>query len=134
MKRLIMCADANQIDLVDYLQKSGHQPTKIRNNDYWYLSPFREENTPSFKVNRKLNIWYDHGIGKGGNFVDFGIQFYNCSISEFLQKLEGKSELDFSFHQPILLSQKPPDAGERKIIVIASTDLTSLSLCSYLCR
>ena len=134
MKRLILCSEANQIDLVDFLQKSGHQPTKIRNNDYWYLSPFREENTPSFKVNRKLNIWYDHGIGKGGNFVDFGIQFYNCSISEFLQKLEGKTAVDFSFHQHVYPLQKPPNAGEKKIIVIAATTITSPTLCSYLRR
>ncbi len=71
MKRLILCAEANQIDLVDYLQKCGHQAIKIRNNDYWYLSPFREEKTPSFKVNRKLNIWYDHGYRKGRKFSGF---------------------------------------------------------------
>ncbi len=134
MKRLIFCAEANQIDLVDYLQKSGHQPTNIRNNDYWYLSPFHEENTPSFKVNRKLNMWYDHGIGKGGNLVDFGIEFYHCSVLEFLQKLEGKTELDFSFHQHVYPLQKPPNAGERKIIVIAAANLTTPLLCSYLRR
>jgi len=31
---------------------------------YWYLSPLREEKEASFKVNRKKNVWYDHGIGK----------------------------------------------------------------------
>ena len=132
MKRLILCAEANQIDLVDYLQKCGHQPLKISGDNYWYLSPLREEKTPSFKVNRKLNIWYDHGIGKGGNLVDFGIEFYHCSVREFLQKLEGKTELDFSFPQHISLRQKPPNAGEKKIIVKAATFLTNPTLRSYL--
>lgn len=53
MKRKIMCEQANQMDVVDYLEKLDHIPKKIRNNDYWYLSPLRDEKTPSFKVNRK---------------------------------------------------------------------------------
>lgn len=78
---------ARQIDLVDYLYSVGHQPQKTRGNDYWFLSPLRDEKTASFKVNRKLNVWYDFGLGKGGNFIDFGILFHQCSVSELLQKL-----------------------------------------------
>jgi hypothetical protein len=36
------CFSAKQIDLADYLAKLGYWPTKIRNNNYWYLSPFRD--------------------------------------------------------------------------------------------
>ena len=43
------CEQANQIDLVDYLYLLGYQAQKIRNDDYWYLSPLRED------------VWYDHG-------------------------------------------------------------------------
>ena len=35
---------------------------KINNNDYWYLSPLRNEKEASFKINRSKNTWYDHGI------------------------------------------------------------------------
>jgi len=66
-----MSLEAKQIDLVDYLAALGHRPQKIRNKDYWYHSPLRDEKTASFKVNRSLNVWYDHGIGKGGNLIDF---------------------------------------------------------------
>lgn len=85
------CKIANQIDLVNYLETLGHEPSKIKNKDFWYLSPLRNENTPSFKVNQKLNLWYDHGTGKGGNVVDFGIEYFRCTVSEFLQLLNGKS-------------------------------------------
>lgn len=85
------CKIANQIDLVNYLETLGHEPSKIKNQDYWFLSPFRNENTPSFKVNQKLNLWYDHGLGKGGNVVDFGIEYFRCTVSEFLQLLDGSS-------------------------------------------
>src|SRR5919199_1336957 len=67
------CEEVRQMDIVSYLSSLGYQPSKIRNHDYWYHSPLRNEKTPSFKVNRKLNRWYDHGIGKGGNLIDFAI-------------------------------------------------------------
>jgi hypothetical protein len=85
------CKTANQMDLVTYLESLGHEPSKIKNLDYWYLSPLRNEHTPSFKVSRKLNLWYDHAIGKGGNLVDFGIAYFRCSVSEFLQLLNGNT-------------------------------------------
>jgi len=79
---------ARNLDIVDYLSKAGHEPQKISGNHYWYFSPFRKERTPSFKVNRKLNRWFDFADGKGGNFVDLGIQLLGCSISDLLQRLE----------------------------------------------
>ena len=89
-KHWLDCAQVRAIDLVDYLADAGHQPTKIRNHDYWYVSPLRAEKTASFKVNRKLNRWYDHGIGKGGNVVDFAILYHNCTIAELLEGLQQK--------------------------------------------
>jgi len=103
---IISCREAKQKDLVDYLASLGHRPQKISGYDHWYLSPFREEKTSSFKVNSKFNVWYDHGIGKGGNLVDFGILYHRCSVSEFLQKLSGLS----SFQQPKIL----PLAGNQE--------------------
>ena len=46
------CDQANEIDLVDYLNPLEFQPEKIRGNDYWYLSPLRNERTASFKIER----------------------------------------------------------------------------------
>lgn len=89
----ITVEQARQIDLVDYLISAGLHPQKITRNDYWFLSPLREEKTASFKVNRKLNVWYDFGIGKGGNFIDFGILFHQCTVSELLQKLTANSQV-----------------------------------------
>ena len=74
MKKL-STKDAKKIDLLDYLLKLGYRPQKVSNNDYWYRSPLREEKTASFKVNKRLNIWYDFGLAKGGNVIDFGIMF-----------------------------------------------------------
>jgi len=127
--------DAKQTDLVDYLEKLGHQPQKIMNQDYWYVSPLRDEKTPSFKVNRKQNVWYDFGAGQGGNMIDFGILYHKCSVAELLKKIPQI----FSFHpqtltvqQPQPNTQKPREALEPTIKVIAAKPLTHPALCRYI--
>lgn len=57
--RKLSFAEAKQIPIMEYLTGLGFEPAKVRGDDYWYHSPFREERTPSFKVSTKLNVWYD---------------------------------------------------------------------------
>ncbi len=64
---------AKEIPLDALLMKLGHTPTKTKGHELWYKSPFREEKTASFKVNKKFNSWYDFGLGAGGNILDFAI-------------------------------------------------------------
>jgi hypothetical protein len=115
----LSCIEAKKMDLVDYLFSLGHQPVKIRGNDYWYRSPLRNEKTASFKVNRKLNVWYDHSLQKGGNLIDFGILFHRCSISELLQKLGQHTTLSFQPSKQLDHPASFSPAGEKgKIIVM----------------
>jgi hypothetical protein len=125
------CAEAKEIDLVEYLQKLGFQPKKIRGNDYWFLSPFRDENKASFKVNKKFNFWYDHGLGKGGNMIDFGILFYKVSVAQLLEKL---GQNNFPFHPHIGSISQKENAGEKEKISIINvrTGIISLPLTKYL--
>jgi hypothetical protein len=143
MKKL-MTAEAKQINLVDYLAALGHYPKKIKNSDYWFLSPLREEKTPSFKVNRNMNAWYDHGIGKGGNLVDFGVLYFKCSVSNFLEHLSEYQNPSISlFHHPFpalnLPASAPSSADEKKeplnegkIIILEARPLSEISLLQYL--
>jgi DNA primase len=119
--------EAKEMDMVDYLSRLGYEPAKIRNADYWYLSPLRNEKTPSFKVNRKLNRWYDHGLGKGGNLIDFAILHQNCTVGEFLQKLNG----DFSFHQHTFHQQEQLKT-EKKLNILQDCSISSFALLQYL--
>lgn len=126
-KQGLSIAEVKEMDLVNYLSKLGYEPTKIRNADHWYLSPLRDENTPSFKVNSKINRWYDHGLGKGGNLVDFGILYHKCTVSEFLQKMND----GFSFQQPIIhlpVEHEP----EHKITILQDFYISSFALLKYL--
>ncbi len=77
--------EIKQTDLVNHLSSLGHEPVKVRGVNYWYLSPLREEKTASFKVNRKLNRWWDFGLGQGGSIIDFGILYHQYSISDFIR-------------------------------------------------
>jgi Toprim-like/CHC2 zinc finger len=143
MKKL-MSAEAKQIDLIDYLAALGHYPKKVHNKDYWYLSPLREEKTPSFKVNRSLNAWYDHGIGKGGNIIDFGVLYFNCTVSDFLEHLSQYQSTTASFfHQqvptphlqasvPCFADEKKETVNESKIIIREARPLAEISLLKYL--
>lgn len=92
----LTCAQAREIDMVSYLASIGHVPQKIRGHDFWYCSPFGEDRTPSFKVNRKRNRWYDfsgnsEGKQKSGNLIDFAIRYHDCSIAELLTRLQDAS-------------------------------------------
>jgi len=132
------CEQANLIDLVDFLHTLGHHSKKIRGEDYWYLSPLREENEPSFKVNKNKNVWFDHGVGKGGNLVDFATEYFRCDVSEVLQKIS-------SFHPQKNIVVGPPVhpnknnvfeelvSGETAIkIIAAKKPVDDLMLCRYL--
>jgi len=126
----LTCAKANDLDLVDYLAHLGIQPAKIRKQDYWYLSPIRDEKTPSFKVNRKLNRWYDHGIAEGGTLVDFGIRFFKCGVAEFLNILNSSNS---SIHQPIQKYERKIESDpEDSINVSRLQSLSSPALLAYL--
>ena len=120
--------EAKAIDLVNYLSALGFEPSKTRGNDYWYLSPFRNEKEASFKINRRLNRWYDHGLGKGGNLIDFGILYFNCSIGELLQNLNS----NFSLQHPNFENKTYTNTRENKIKIIKEIKLNSPSLLRYL--
>ncbi|GAA4341125.1 toprim domain-containing protein [Flaviaesturariibacter amylovorans] len=125
----LSCKDANSLDLVDYLARLGHTPQKVRGVDYWYLSPLRNERTPSFKVNRRLNVWYDHGEGAGGTLVDFGLRYFACTIPELLVQLFGSFP---TIQQLPTFQIGAQEAPEKKLDIHGDRPIQSLSLQRYL--
>ena len=59
--------DIRKIPITDFLARMGHEPTARKGNEWWYSAPYREERTPSFRVNILKNVWQDFGIGRGGD-------------------------------------------------------------------
>lgn len=83
--------EAKNIDLQHYFFSLGFEPQKVRQNTFWFCSPFRKETTPSFKI--QGNLWHDFGSGEGGTIIDFGTKYFQCSISDFLKILRDQSEI-----------------------------------------
>ncbi len=97
--------EAKTIDMVAYLSVLGYEPAKVKGVNYWYHSPLRNERTPSFKVDRYRNQWYDFGEGKGGNLLDFILLLESLSIPEALKRLAG---YNFQPAPALILPPAPP--------------------------
>lgn len=119
---------AREISIEKILQNLGCEPTKSNENESWYLSPFRIEKTASFKLNKKINRWFDHGEQIGGNVIDFVIAKFGFNVSEALSYLE-KFDSFFSFHQQIFDS---PIKDENDINIEKILPIKHLALIQYL--
>ena len=80
-----------RIPIEDFLARLGHHPVQRRANAVWYRSPYREEKTPSFKVNPEKNLWYDFGEGKGGNIFALAGEFIRSD--DFLTQVKYVAEM-----------------------------------------
>lgn len=80
--------DLNQIAIVQYLAKQNIHPVKEKGNSAFYHSPFRVDNDPSLKVDTEANVWYDFGLGKGGQLIDLVMLLDKCTLYQAIVKLE----------------------------------------------
>lgn len=84
-------ADAKKIELIALLSNLGFEPKHYQTEFVaWYLSPFREEKTASFKVDTRTNTWHDFGTGTGGDTLNFVRDYHKTDTSTALQILSTK--------------------------------------------
>ena len=91
----ISWSSARQICIVKTLANSGHYPTRKSEKEAWFLSPLRSETQASFSVSLTKNLWYDYGLGKGGNIIDLVMAINDCSAYEAVRCLQ--ENIQFSF-------------------------------------
>jgi len=125
---------AKAIPIAEILEKIGVKPIKQTKNEYWYKSPIRNENTASFHVNIKSNIWYDFGLGKGGDNIDLVCQHLEASkvgssISDALRWLDNMFGQTITI-MPIRSSE--PHKSESKLKLVDVRDLSFRGLLNYL--
>ena len=108
-------SSARQICIVKTLANSGHYPTRKSEKEAWFLSPLRSETQASFSVSLTKNLWYDYGLGKGGNIIDLVMAINNCSAYEAVRCLQEK--IHFSFC-PAKITQKKKSVQIRNVDVI----------------
>lgn len=109
---------ARDISIEKVLQNLGCEAVKSNGDDLWFLSPLRQEKTPSFKINIKLNKWFDHGEQIGGNTIDFVIQKFGFSVSEALEYLKRFDEFSFFQKQIFETTENKAETEIQKIIPV----------------
>ncbi|SKB30552.1 Toprim-like [Salegentibacter holothuriorum] len=93
----LSCKSARNICIVKTLAKLGHFPTRTSEKEAWFLSPLRSETQASFSVSLVKNLWFDFGLGTGGNTIDLIMLMKSWSVRETLKFLKGDmSSLSFS--------------------------------------
>ena len=124
-------SEAKRVRIVDFLERLGHCAHHVKAGQYWYLSPLRQEDTPSFKVNDRINEWYDFGEATGGDLVELGKYLYRTdSVSEVLAHIEryvGSNDLPRVRLPAVML--RPVEAEMKDIKVVP---LRHNALLSYL--
>ncbi|WP_439481614.1 toprim domain-containing protein [Cyclobacterium plantarum] len=117
--------EANKISIVTYLDQLGIKPSKVKAGYCFYLSPYREEKTPSFKVHPNKNLWVDFGDGNaGGTLIDLVLKMNpNFTISEAIQEIATISGSSFFLHPPILSIAKPSEKEPPGIAIIKTKPL-----------
>ena len=62
-----------------------------------FLSPLREERTPSFSVRFDKGIGYDFGLGEGDMFLQLVMRLEWCGMSEAIRRLRKDSPEEAPF-------------------------------------
>ena len=101
---------SNRISIRDFLAWRGIQPKYERNGYGMYLSPLREERTPSFKVDYVRNLWYDFGSGEGGTLRTLVMRLERCDSREAVRRLQNGEKRDAGS------ASLSPSVGERPAV------------------
>lgn len=100
--------EMRRLPLSVFLQWLGCNPVGQKRNDLWYNAPYREEKTPSFKVNTDRNIWFDFGLGRGGDIFTLAGELIHST--DFLAQARYISDTAAGVSVPVGL---PPPVREK---------------------
>lgn len=102
--------DLKNIGIRQFLARRGIQPKYECNGYGMYLSPLREERTPSFKVDYVRNLWYDFGLGEGGTLLTLVMRLERCDSREAVRRLQNGEKRDAGS------ASLSPSVGERPAV------------------
>ena len=118
-----------KIKLQEFLATIDCKPVKQYGVNLMYLSPLRKEKHASFKINTELNLWYDFGIGRGGNIIDLAELLYNSSdVSYLIRQIERNAPSCVSVSLPKAKPNTPQNSFEN----IQVLSITHPALIKYL--
>lgn len=109
--------DLKNIGIRQFLAWRGILPKYERNGYGMYLSPLREERTPSFKVDYVQNLWYDFGLGEGGTLLTLVMRLERCDSREAVRRLQNGEKRDAGFVSLSPGIGEPPGVGGASPVV-----------------
>ena len=74
------------VDILEYV--SQYTEFTEKNGEYWALSPFKDEKTPSFSIRKETNSFYDFSSGIGCNLLTFSRYYDKCGYAEAIEKIK----------------------------------------------
>lgn len=92
MKQFIDRApEAKNVNLLAFVESLGYYPVSKKGDKAMFLSPLREEKSPSFSIYRYNGtwFWYDFGTGEKGDGIEFVKRLYGVGFPEALDILLG---------------------------------------------
>ena len=81
-----------------------------------FLSPLREERTPSFSVRYDKGLWYDFGLSEGGTLLQLVMRLEGCGMAEAIRHLR-KGAADEVPFQPLPTTSPRKDSPLRILYV-----------------
>lgn len=74
-----------KVDIYEYV--SQYVDLQKKGREYWGLSPFKDEKTPSFSVDVDKQRFYDYSSGAFGNIIDFVKKYHHVNFTKALEIL-----------------------------------------------
>ena len=87
----------NRTSIVEVINSTV--PLKKKGNNYFGLSPFKSEKTPSFSVNEEKKIFHCFSTGEHGNVIDFLMKVKGYSFKDALHELASKAGVELSKYE-----------------------------------
>ena len=123
--------EIKQVPIVDFLHILGIESAKHKASGLWYHAPYRNDHNPSLRVAADRNVWYDYGIGRGGDIFNLAGEFINSN--EFVAQAKFISEtLGGSFPKPFFCEQRKVAKKDNPFTDIVEKPLGHPALRQYL--
>jgi len=122
MPKYIAVADLQELSIVDFLARLGHQPIRKTGKEHFYHSMLREtkKDSPSFTVWDSGGKWLDRGGAgdtniKGGGIVQLGMALWpNLPFVDVLQKIQQINNLDIALIPEYVAAKKYDNEKENQ--------------------
>lgn len=92
--------EIKSVSIYQWMKENDYGDGVRKGKSIFYCSPLRPENSPSFAVNIKENLWYDFGSGIGGNLINLVERLHPAwsehQVLSFLQRQIEEKKLLYS--------------------------------------